>query len=50
MKNNADDYVYFGRKLPTGQEANWIPTVAGNAWFSQLFAARIPLNTGRECP
>lgn len=26
--------IYFGPKKPEGKEQNWIPTVAGRAWFS----------------
>jgi hypothetical protein len=35
MKRNADGSVdiYIGPKPPAGQEANWIPTVAGKGWF-----------------
>jgi hypothetical protein len=35
VKKNADGSVdiYFGPKPPAGQEANWIPTVAGKGWF-----------------
>ncbi len=25
--------LYFAPKPPAGQEANWIPTVAGKAWY-----------------
>jgi hypothetical protein len=33
---NADGSVdlYFGRTVPKGMEQNWIPTVAGRAWFA----------------
>ncbi len=32
---NADGSIdlYFGPDAPTGKEQNWIPTVAGKAWF-----------------
>jgi hypothetical protein len=32
---NADDSVdiYFGPKMPSGQEKNWIETVPGRGWF-----------------
>jgi hypothetical protein len=35
MKRNPDGSVdlYTGPKPPKGQEANWIPTVAGEGWF-----------------
>jgi hypothetical protein len=35
MKRNPDGSVdlYTGPKPPKGQEANWIPTVAGKGWF-----------------
>ena len=35
MKRNADGSVdlYTGPKPPKGQDANWIPTVAGKGWF-----------------
>jgi hypothetical protein len=35
-KRNADRSmdVYFGSKAPEGMEANWIPTTAGNDWFT----------------
>jgi hypothetical protein len=35
MKRNPDGSVdlYTGPKAPKGQEANWIPTVAGKGWF-----------------
>ena len=35
MKRNPDGSVdiYTGPKSPKGQEANWIPTVAGKGWF-----------------
>jgi hypothetical protein len=35
MKRNPDDSVdlYTGPKPPKGQEANWIPTIAGKGWF-----------------
>jgi hypothetical protein len=35
MKRNSDGSVdlYTGPKPPKGQEANWIPTVAGKGWF-----------------
>jgi hypothetical protein len=35
MKRNPDGSVdlYTGPKPPKGQEANWIPTVAGKAWY-----------------
>ncbi len=35
MKRNPDGSVdlYTGPKPPKGQEANWIPTVAGKSWF-----------------
>lgn len=38
MKKNADGSVdlYFAPKPPAGQEANWIPTVAGKACFPFL--------------
>ena len=26
--------IYYGPKAPEGKESNWIPTVAGRAWFS----------------
>ena len=34
-KINADGSVdiYFGPQMPTGQEKNWIKTVAGKGWF-----------------
>ena len=25
--------LYFGPETPAGKEGNWIPTVAGKAWF-----------------
>jgi hypothetical protein len=25
--------LYFGPDAPAGKEQNWIPTVAGKAWF-----------------
>jgi hypothetical protein len=36
MRRNSDGTVdiFFGPKAPTGQEANWIPTVSGKPWFS----------------
>jgi hypothetical protein len=36
MKKNADGSVdiYFGPKAPAGQEANWIYTAPGRAWFA----------------
>ena len=36
MKKNADSSVdiYFGPKAPAGQEANWIYTAPGRAWFA----------------
>ncbi|HEV7734316.1 MAG TPA: DUF1254 domain-containing protein [Candidatus Binatia bacterium] len=36
MRRNPDGSVdvYFGPTAPAGQEANWVPTVAGAAWFS----------------
>ncbi len=35
MKRNPDGSVdlYTGPRAPKGQEANWIPTVAGKGWF-----------------
>jgi hypothetical protein len=32
---NADGSVdlYFGPKAPAGFEKNWVPTLAGKAWF-----------------
>ena len=32
---NADGSIdlYFGPDAPAGKEQNWIPTVAGKAWF-----------------
>jgi hypothetical protein len=35
MKRNSDGSVdiYIGPKPPKGQEANWIPTLAGKGWF-----------------
>jgi hypothetical protein len=35
LVKNADGSVnlYFGPKAPTGFEKNWIPTLAGKAWF-----------------
>jgi len=35
LMKNADGSVdlYFGPKAPKGFEKNWIPTVAGKAWF-----------------
>jgi hypothetical protein len=35
MKRNADGTVdlYVGPQPPAGQEANWLPTVAGRGWF-----------------
>ncbi|MFV0932760.1 DUF1254 domain-containing protein [Pseudomonas jessenii] len=35
LKKNADGSVdvYFGPKAPAGFEQNWIPTLAGKAWF-----------------
>jgi hypothetical protein len=35
MNRNPDGSVdlYIGPKPPAGQEANWIPTVAGKGWF-----------------
>ena len=34
-KVNADGSVdvYFGPKMPAGQEKNWIQTVPGKGWF-----------------
>jgi hypothetical protein len=36
MKKNADGSVdiYFGPKAPAGQEANWVYTAPGRAWFA----------------
>jgi hypothetical protein len=38
MKRNPDGSVdlYTGPKAPKGQEANWIPTMAGKGWFPSL--------------
>jgi hypothetical protein len=35
LVNNTDGSVdlYFGPKANTGFEKNWIPTLAGKAWF-----------------
>jgi hypothetical protein len=36
MKKSADGSVdvYFGPKAPVGQEANWVHTAPGRAWFA----------------
>jgi hypothetical protein len=33
LGGTADEYVYFGPSAPNFFEKNWIPTVAGKAWF-----------------
>jgi hypothetical protein len=35
MAKNADGSVdlYFGPTAPKGYEKNWVPTLAGKAWF-----------------
>jgi hypothetical protein len=47
MHKNADGSVdlYFGPTPPKGEEANWIPTVAGKPWFTifRLYGPEKPL-------
>lgn len=40
--------IYMGPDAPKGKEKNWIPTVAGKAWFPyfRLYSPNRPSSTG----